>query len=659
MSNTDNNQQPTLEQTIDALEPVVALLCLVQITGDRNLLHKYAPALEGTQRSQIEAFVAGVKDGQKQKVADPAIVAAIKADLLKRVKSNQKPQMTHLDMALFRDMSRLALGFDMPENSLAPSYQLCGFITDTRIREPEFTPPEDYKVLVIGAGMMGINAGIKLQQSGFEYTIIEAMNDVGGTWLVSTYPGAAVDTPSILYSYSYDPNPSWTRYYPTGPEFLTYLKGIVDRHNLRDRIHFNTAMQGAKWDEARQMWTVEAVQNGEKRVYEANALIIAVGPNNRAKMPPDVKNLDAFAGPIVHTAVWDNSVELKGKHVVQIGVGCSGVQLATAIADRVGSLDIVMRQPEYVIPNPLSKADVDPLDRRAQELIPFAAQWRRLQGFASSTMDMKGMMTIDPEWRAKGGRVSAFNDAMVDMSVGFLKSKFPDNPEMIELLTPKYPIFAKRPILDCGYYDTLKKDNVNLVVGSLAACEKDAIVLADGTRIKCDVLLLATGYHLDWCQQFDIVGRNGKTIRDAFNPSPYAYYGQMVPNFPNMFIMGGPNSHLVQNHAVVTEQHTHWLIELLQATVDENLASVDVTEAACRDYIAQNDKDIELSCWVNKGEAHGYYRHPGSGKVIIAVGRHNSEVWHETRVPKLDEFKKTPSGKPARQHPNPKGKLFI
>lgn len=657
MTKTDNNTaQPTLAQTIDSIEPVIALLSLVHLTGDRSLLHKYGPGLEGTQHQLREAFVA-VNGEIGHREADPALVADIRAQLLQRMQHYPKPVLTHLDPALFREMARLALAFDMPEHSLQPAYQHAGFTTDTRIHVPELTPPEDFKVLVVGAGMMGINAAVKLQQSGFEFTVVEAMHDVGGTWLVSTYPGAAVDTPSILYSYSFDPNPSWTKYYPNGPEFLTYLKDVVDRHALRDRIHFNTRVHGAQWDEARKLWTVESTHNGQQRIYEANILVVAVGPNNRPKLP-DIDNLDAFAGPVVHTAAWDNSVELAGKHVVQIGVGCSGVQLATAIADQVGTLDIIMRQPEYILPNAQARADVDPLDRHAQETIPFVAQWRRLQGMASSLQDMKGMMSIDPEWQASTGRISQFNDAITDMSINFLKGKFPDDPDMVRKLTPDYPLFAKRPILDCGYYDTLQKPNVNLVQGALAACEKDAVVLADGTRIPCDVLLLATGYHLDFCTQFDISGRHGKTLRDVFTPTPYAYEGQMVPDFPNLFITGGPNSYLVANHAVVSEQQIHWMMELLQQMVDENVSSLDVRAEACAEYNKGIAESLELTCWVNKGTAHGYYRH-ASGKVVLAIGRHNSEIWHDTRVPKLAHFTATSADEPRRVPANDPRKLSI
>jgi 4-hydroxyacetophenone monooxygenase len=653
---TNTTITPTLEETVAALDPVVALLSLVQLTGDRSLLHRYGPRLEGTQTQMREAFVA--VDGEiAHSQAESTIAADIRQRLLKRLQSNANPALPQLDPALFREMARLALGIDIPERSLEPAYQHAGFTIDTRVRRPQLTPAPDFKVLIVGAGMMGINAAIKLQQAGFDCTLVEAMHDVGGTWLASTYPGAAVDTPSILYSYSFDPNPSWTRYYPNGPEFLTYLRDVVDRHQIRDRIDFGTRMQGAKWDEAAQLWTVECQQNGEIKIYQANALIVAVGPNNRAKMP-EIDTLDKFEGPVVHTAAWDNSVDLKDKHVVQIGVGCSGVQLATAIADDVAQLDIVMRQPEYILPNEQARASVDPLDRRAQEIIPFVAQWRRLQGLASSLQDMKGMMTIDPEWRDKTGRISQFNDAITDMSLQFLAGKFPDDPEMVRKLTPGYPLFAKRPILDCGYYDTLQKPNVNLIQGALAACEKDAVILADGTRLPCDVLLLATGYHLDWCTQFDIAGRDGMTLRDVFTPAPYAYEGQMVPGFPNLFIMGGPNSFLVANHAVVSEQQVHWIVELLQAMVDENLSSVDVRKEACADYNEGIEKSLEPTCWVNKGSAHGYYRH-ASGKVVIAIGRHNSEIWHDTREPKLDHFLTAKAARPAREYANPPHKLSI
>ena len=163
-----------------------------------------------------------------------------------------------------------------------------------------------------------------LQQAGFDFQVIEKLDAVGGNWLENTYPGAAVDTPSRVYSFSFEPNASWTRYYPVGPEFLAYLERVTDRYNLRERVTFNTTVEGAEWDEERKLWKVNALQDGNKVVFEGQALIMAVGPNN-APNYPDVAHLDTFAGPVIHSAAWDHSVDLKGKKAVLVGTGCSGV----------------------------------------------------------------------------------------------------------------------------------------------------------------------------------------------------------------------------------------------------------------------------------------------------------------------------------------------
>jgi cation diffusion facilitator CzcD-associated flavoprotein CzcO len=627
--------KPTLEAAVAALDPIVSLLALVQITGDRTLLHKYGPAFEGTQDTTREAFVAidGVKPHDE---ANEAIANEVRQQLLDAIRRKHPVVLPHLDMPLFRHMARLALGLELPEMSLEPAYQHGGFTKDTRVRKPEKMPPADFKVLVVGAGMIGINAAVKLQQAGFNYRVVEALHDVGGNWLTNTYPGAAVDTPSRNYSFSFEPNASWTRYYPNGPEFLSYLTRVTDKYGLRERIDFNTWVEGAEWDEARKLWTVRARRDGKTVSYEANALIVAVGPNNSPKYPK-VRNLDKFKGPVIHSAQWDHSVDLKGKRVVLVGTGCSGVQVATALADVVGEMIIVQRQPEHIIPNPQAHQKVDPLEIWAMENIPFVAQWKRLQGLSSQMQDMTGMLKINAEHRAKTGGVSPFNDGIRDMCANYLKSYFPDDPEMVELLTPKFPVFAKRPILDCGFYDTLKKPNVKVVRGALAECDEQAVVLDDGTRIECDAVLLCTGYNLLFSVQFDIKGRAGRTLRDAFTPSPYSYEGMLIPDFPNFILTGGPYSFLVANHAVVSEQQVHYAIELLQWMVDEDLDSVDVTQHACAAFVEDVDRELAGTTWVQCGNAHGYYRH-ASGKVILAIPRHNSRIWHDLRAPRTEDF---------------------
>ena len=293
----------TLEQAVTALDPIMALMALIQLTGDRTLLNHYWDALDGAQENVIEAFV-DINAHQDRKRVDPASAREIRAALLAAVKSGKPAVMQSIDMPMFRRMMRLLLGNDIPEMSVDVIYQHAGFTRDTRVRQPQAVPPADFKVIVVGAGMMGINAAIKLQQAGFGFTILEALDKVGGNWLTNTYPGAAVDTPSRVYSFSFEPNASWTKFYPRGPEFLSYLDSVTDKYNVRKHIRFGTWVEGAEWDEARKLWTVKAVRDGKPETHECNVLIMAVGPNNNANYP-HVKNLDAFKGPVMHSAEWD------------------------------------------------------------------------------------------------------------------------------------------------------------------------------------------------------------------------------------------------------------------------------------------------------------------------------------------------------------------
>ena len=634
-----------IDAAIDALDPTMALMALIQMTGNRTLLNHYWDAIDGRQEELIETFV-DINAHEERPTIDPAVAAEIRDRLRVAVKSGKPPVMPQLDRPMFKRMSRLLLGQDLPDMSVDVAFQHAGFTTDSRVRKAADVPPAGFKVIVVGAGMMGINAAIKLQQAGFDFTVLEAMDTVGGNWLTNTYPGAAVDTPSRIYSFSFEPNASWTQFYPRGPEFLSYLDRVTDKYGLRDRIQFGTWVEGAEWDEARKTWTVKTVRNGKPESHECNILIMAVGPNNNPNYPK-VKNLDAFKGPVIHSAAWDHSVDLTGKKVVLVGTGCSGVQVATAIADQVGELVIVQRQPEHILPNPLAHAPVAELERWAMEHVPFVAQWKRLQSLHSQMRDMHGMVMKDEDYAAKTGGFGPINDGMRMLCDGYVKSHFPDDPVMVELLTPNFPVFAKRPILDCGFYDTLKKPNVSIVRGELAEADESAVILGDGTRIECDVLLLSTGYELHFGRQFDIRGAGGKTLKDAFDPHPFSYEGMLITGFPNFVFMGAPYSYLVANHAVVSEQQVHYIIELLQWMVDDHLSSFDVSEEATRAFVDDVDAALQNSAWVQCGSAHGYYRDKGAGgqkKVILAIPRHNSRIWHDLRVPRQEDFHVTRTG---------------
>jgi len=634
---------PMLDTAIAELDPLVAVMSLIHLTGDRSLLDRYEAALEGTQRPVAQAFVpVAAKDAR---VADPAVVAEIRQRLRQAVHMHPKPLLQAPDRPLFRRMTKLVLGFDPAPASLDLARQQAGFLAETRERKPLRNPPADFKVLVVGAGMVGINAAIRLKEAGFNYSVIERRHEVGGTWSINRYPGAAVDTPSMQYSFSFDLNPAWSKYYPNGSEYLAYLNRVVDRHHVRERIQFNTAMTGARWDEARKLWIVRTVRDGVEQVCEANVLIPAVGPLNRPRIPA-IKNLETFGGAVMHSAEWDDRVQLDGKRVVLVGVGCTGVQLATNIADRVKSLTIVQRQPEWILPNDQVLQPVPEIERWTIGNIPYVHQWKRLQNLAPTLRSARGMLVIDPEWRARTGGVSKLNDGLCDVSRRYIEHHFGDQPEMVKKLTPGYPYFAKRPILDCGYYPTLKKSNVQLVVGELASCEPNTVVLADGTRVEADVLLLATGFHLDFLTQFDVVGREGRELRKAWSPYPFAYQGMLTPGFPNFFFTCGPNSQLSAAHSVISEEQVHYIVELLQTMVDQNIDAAEIGEPACEEFNRDLNALLDRTVWINRGNAHGYYRHE-SGRMVLGYPRHNSLYWKDLRSPVLEHFVFTPSGRPV------------
>lgn len=637
MYNSDNGGEAAapLDAAIEELDPIVALLSLIHITGDSGLLHRYGPLLEGTQDQQRSAFVEF--GGIEQKVADPVVVAEIRALLRAEVALGHEPLLREPKPALFREMLRLALGQELPEASIEVARQHGGFVTDTRRQPQEVLPPADFRVLVIGAGMQGINAAIKLKEAGFAYTVLESRHEIGGTWSINRYPGAAVDTPSVQYSYSFDPNPSWTKFYPTKDEFLQYLERVADKHRIRPNIHLNTRLETATWDDARQLWVVETVRDGLARVYEANAIILSVGVLSRPRWP-DLRDRERFRGAVVHSAAWDDSLDLAGKRVAIIGTGCSGVQLTRAISEVAAHVTTVQRQPDYILPNPKALAPVPASERHAMERIPYVTQWKRMQSLASQLMDMRGMMAIDHEHHERTGGFGLLNDAVTKMSLDYIASQFPDDPEMVAKLTPPYPLYAKRPILDCGYYDALKKPHVDLVSGTLAGFEEDAILLEDGTRIECDAVVLATGFHLDWYSKMNIAGRDGRTLRETFTPYPFAYEGTTVPGFPNLFLTSGPNSDLTANAAVVGEQQVHFIVELLQTMMNDDLAAVEPDAEACRAYNEWVQEKLLDTAWYRKGAAHGYYRHDASGRIVLATPRHNSTVWHATREPNMDHF---------------------
>lgn len=454
--------------------------------------------------------------------------------------------------------------------------------------------------LVVGAGFSGLYMLIKLREGGFSCAAVEAGSGVGGTWFWNRYPGARCDIPSLEYSYSFDPELeqewNWTERYAAQPEILRYIEHVADRHDLQRDIAFNTRVTAATWDEARGRWTVET-DAGE--TYDVQFLILATGALSEPK-GIDLPGLENFAGPVLYTAKWDDTVDLAGKAVCHFGTGSSGIQAVATIADYAAHLTVFQRTPSYAVP-----ANNRPLEPGEQESAK--ATYRQMRavarqsplGFAAPPRLGKAR-EFAPEDRAQRlkeawgagttGLLNAFEDLLFDevsneQAAAFAREKIAatvKDPAKARSLTPHYPLGSRRLCSEIGFFETFNRPNVDLVdvrQDPVVAVEADAVVTASGARHRADAITVATGF--DACtgaiRAIAITGRGGQRIGDEWADGPRAYLGLAVAGFPNLFAITGPGSPSVLSNVIISiEQHVEWVARCLS---DMTAAGKTVIEA--------------------------------------------------------------------------------
>ena len=501
-------------------------------------------------------------------------------------------------------------------------------------------PPTDFKVLVIGAGLTGLCAGIKLREAGYDYVTIEKNADIGGTWYENRYPGVGVDTPSHFYSYSFEISPEWKKYHPHGADMQTYLLHVAEKYDLRRDIRFNTMVTKLLFDDASATWKVTIRKpDGSEEVLTANAVINAHGPVNRWKYP-DIAGLNDFQGPIVHTAAWDPAIDLKGKRVAVIGTGASAAQLVPAIAAEVGQLTVFMRSKHWVIYNPEIMDEVTDGVKFALRHIPFYREWFRFRVYWFAADGLFSNVLKDPEWPADSPAVSAINEGMRQYALAHLNHKFADRADLREKLTPDFPIFSKRIIIDGGWFDALKRENVALETDRIAQILPGGVRMEDGRELDFDVIICATGFDVaNMMGNLEIQGRHGRNLRDEWGADdPRSYLGITLPGYPNYFLTVGPNS--APNHAagqnLVSEVQIHYIIECLDTLVEKKARTIEPTQAAFTAWNAKIDERMEQMIWTHP-KAQSYYRN-SKGRVFLSWPYRLVDYWTATRAPDLADY---------------------
>ncbi|MCP5397167.1 MAG: NAD(P)/FAD-dependent oxidoreductase [Sphingomonadaceae bacterium] len=444
-----------------------------------------------------------------------------------------------------------------------------------------------HDALVVGAGFAGLYMVHKLRLEGFDVVGVEAGKGPGGTWYWNRYPGARCDIPSIEYSYSFDPELEaewrWSERYAAQPEILRYLEHVEERFELAPLFTYNTRVTEATWDEAASRWNV-TTDDGAR--WQVQHLILATGALSTPKLP-DMPALENFNGPVLHTAQWDESIELEGRNVCLFGTGSSGIQAVSEIAKVAKQLTVFQRTPNFTVPagnHPLSDeylAEMRPqMKRLRDEARASALGWFTGPQPGSAKDD-------DPETRQKRlqaawdagttGLLTAYEDLLIDeesnaFAADFAREKIRElvhDKEKARKLTPHgYPVGSRRTCTETGFYDAMNRDNVVLVdvrEEPVEQVEANAIRTASATY-PADVLVFATGF--DACvgavKAIDITGRNGAKIAEEWADGPRAYLGLGVSGFPNMFTVTGPGSPSVLSNVVLSiEQHVDWIARCL------------------------------------------------------------------------------------------------
>ncbi len=428
------------------------------------------------------------------------------------------------------------------------------------------------RYVIIGAGMAGLLAGIKLLERGErDFVILEKTGALGGTWRDNRYPGLTCDVPAHAYTYSFAPNPDWSSYYVGGPEIRRYFEKVADQYGVTPFIRYHSEVTNCVFDEAEARWTVSIADGSEE---QADFVIAASGVLHHPKIP-DIPGLSSFKGHAFHSARWDDTAPLDGSRIGIVGCGSTGIQILTALTGRAKQIVALQRSPQWVMPVP--QFDYSDAEREAfrndpkliDEIRYNKDYWDAIIRFTDGITNIDGPEMAEIEELCRQNLENSVKD-----------------PVLREKLRPNYRAACKRLIYSWCYYDHVQKPNVYVETGSIDRVEPEGVRMKDGTFHPLDVLVLATGFHADrFIRPASVIGRNGKTLDEAWAVRPTAYYAMALPDFPNFFLLNGPTGP-VGNFSLIDIAEAQWtyVAQLIDRVKEGNARAVEPTKDAMADY---------------------------------------------------------------------------
>ena len=626
-----------LRELADSANLPTLLMLIYQVTGDSRWLEPpYCP----TRSRGLSDHDTG---GFSEQIQDEVRLAG--AHALFDLQSGKEPA---IPMPNAEQTSRM-LGVCVGE-SVDPSYGVMfseeferrmGIQEDVNIAE---SLPPGFHVLVIGAGVSGIIAAQRLGQMGVPYTVVDEHDGAGGNWRDNPYPGAGVDTPSHLYSFSFAPH-DWTKHFELRPELQEYLDASYELVGGPANTRFNTKVLSARFDPDAMVWRVEVQdRQGNRDQITANVVISAVGVLNRPSLPK-LDGMDRFTGPSFHSSYWPDDLDIDGKSVAIIGSGASAMQIVPAIADRVGKLTVFQRTPPWVAPFEKFQLPIDYGARFLLNHFPMYRSWYFLKLYWQFGDKVLDSLRKDPSWPHPERSVNAQNDGHRRFFTEYIEEQLGSRTDLLDKVVPTYPPYGKRILLDNGWYAALVRDNATLVTEAVSEVLDHGVRSSSGETYDADILVWATGFQASrFVSSLDITGLHGQTLREAWDDDDArAYLGVAVPDFPNLFLLGGPNSFPGSGSFMYfMEVQMRYIGRIVASMIDANTAAVNTRQDVYERYGDLVDATSQTTVWTHPG-TNTFFRN-ARGRLVFVSPFRNVEYWKQAANSGLDDYEMLGNG---------------
>ena len=623
-------EEQIFSDAIDVANIPTLLMVLVQLTGELHWLEE--PYLPKRQPGLGDNDTGGLEPRHQQEVRE----AALEAILAWR---NGRPiALPEPDYDLIVRMLSVSMAESVPTEY--------GQFTAAQLGQVKFldhqpiSSPPDFNVIVIGAGVSGLCAAINLQMLGINFQVIERNSTVGGVWWENSYPGAGVDTPNHLYSYSFAPY-DWQKYFCLRDELHGYLEHVCDSFEVRDTIRFETTVERIEYQNQKQNWLVTlCLPDGRQEQPDANVVSSAAGIFN-PPVSPDIDGLEDWEGEQWHTARWPETADLQDKKVAIIGNGASCMQIGPEIQDEVESLTIFQKSVHWAAPFEQFRKEVpDPLRFLLRE-VPLYRNWYRVRLGWTFNDRIHSALHKDPDWEHPERSLNAQNDAHRAYFTNHVISELGDHAsELLDRVLPTYPPFGKRMLMDNGWYRMLRNPKVQLVDERISNVDANSLTTEDGSEYEADVLVLATGFDvLNFITTYEAQGRSGTSLMSQWEQdNAQAYLGTVVPNFPNFFTLYGPN--LQPGHGgsliFVVEMQVRYIMDVIQKMLDQDLGAVEIRQDIHDRYNEDVDQAHTQMVWTHPG-MESYYRNE-RGRIVVNSPWRNVDFYAMTREADLSEY---------------------